>query len=46
MGSSDGAPDGIELGLDEGTGMGYSIFSSEDYNDGKLDNSLDGVSLG
>ena len=44
--SSDGASHGLDLELDEGTELDYSVNSSEAYNDGKIDGSLDGVSLG
>ena len=40
MGFSDEAADGLKIGLDEGTELGYSVVSSEGYNDGKLNGSL------
>ena len=40
MGSSDGAADGLILGLDERTDLSSSVSSCEGYNDGKLNGSL------
>ena len=44
--SSDGAANGFEIGLDEGIDLVSPVGSSPGFNDGKLDVSLDYVSLG
>ena len=46
MGSSYGYADVLEDGLDEVTELVSSVPSYKDYNCGKLDDSLVGVSLG